>query len=108
MRPQSDHGGPVGPPPPSTYGVPRLLDGARRDRRGGTPPVTWRALGDASGFCWPRHVERNSAFPPRPSSKTAGTRWVCAGRPIRDRSVSALLSFRYVRYFTVSPAGEGW
>src|ERR1700756_2188848 len=28
-RPQSDHGAPVGPPPPSRFGFPRPMDGAR-------------------------------------------------------------------------------
>src|ERR1700752_159229 len=89
--PSSDHGGPVGAPSPSRFGFPRLLDGARRDREGRNAVQDQRAFGDASGFCWSRHVERNAAFPPRSSAKTPGTPGHCAGHTMRDRSVSALL-----------------
>jgi len=82
-------------PPPGGWSSARLDEG-------GTPPVTWRASADASGFCWSRHVLRNRAFPSPPSGKAPGKPNIYAGQSDRDRSVSEPLSFRYVRYLTLS------
>src|ERR1700758_138746 len=73
---------------------------------GGTPPVAWRTPGDASGFCWSRHLLRHTAFPSRSFGKAPGKPHNCAGQKSRDRSVSGPLSFRYVSYLTLSAAGE--
>ena len=97
----------MGPPSPSTYDVPRLLDGARRDREGGTPlgmlgepPETLATCVGVVTFKETRRFLRRHLAK---SQESSGSVQVTAAR---NRTVSGPLSFRYVRYITTSAAGE--
>ena len=107
-RLQSDHGGPVGPPSPSTnwcspaYWMELGAIGEGRYATGllGEPPETLAvSVGPVTSY-------ETRRFPYGHLRKPQEHKGVCAGHTVRNRSVSAPLSFRYVRYLTVSSASE--